>query len=186
MNLESPWKNVRRDICILTICLGLTFLFSRTEVFQNLLEIALTMPYLGIFVSGFFFTSVFTIAPAGLLLAKLSLFSGPLTASLIGAAGAVVSDTIIFLFFQKKLKKDIDKAIQSITRRNPLSVFHFEFIKWLNPLLGALVIISPLPDEIGLVLLGFSTITLKKLIFTLFILNTIGIYFLAEIALVIQ
>jgi hypothetical protein len=186
MHPANPWANVRRDLFIFTLCLGATFFIAQTRVFSDLLELAARVPKLGVFVSGFFFTSVFTIAPAGLILAKLSLLTGPLFAAAIGAAGSVISDTIIFLFFQRKLKRDIDTAIHSIPHHNPLKVFHFEFLKWLNPILGALVIISPLPDEIGLVLLGFSSISMRKLIFTLYILNFIGIFFLAEIAALIQ
>jgi hypothetical protein len=53
---------------------------------------------------------------------------------------------------------------------------------WLLPLVGAIIIASPLPDEPGVAMLGISKI--RRWVFTVvvFFLNTIGVYFLMRAA----
>ncbi len=186
MEEHSPWKNVTRDLLILLISIVLTVVISDTDAFHSFLSSLLIIPRIGAFVSGFFFTSVFTIAPAALILANIAPALGLVETAIIGGIGAMISDTIIFFLFREKLMRDIDAVIAHKARTNPLSVFRFEFLKWLNPILGALVIISPLPDEIGLILLGFSNIKIRKLMILLFFLNVIGILLIGEIATVFQ
>ncbi len=58
-----------------------------------------------------------------------------------------------------------------------------DFIRgWILPLVGAAIIASPLPDEIGIVLLGASSISYKKIIVIAFVFNTIGIFLIASSA----
>ncbi|HEY4478659.1 MAG TPA: hypothetical protein VI775_02350, partial [Candidatus Paceibacterota bacterium] len=55
---------------------------------------------------------------------------------------------------------------------------HFGFLKWLSPLIGAFIIASPLPDELGVALLGMSKIRIAVLIPLSFTMNILGIYIL--------
>ncbi|MEN9561421.1 MAG: hypothetical protein RIQ56_694, partial [Candidatus Parcubacteria bacterium] len=48
--------------------------------------------------------------------------------------------------------------------------------KWFAPVLGAIIILSPLPDEFGLALLGFSKLKIWVVLLLAFVLNAIGIY----------
>jgi membrane protein DedA with SNARE-associated domain len=56
--------------------------------------------------------------------------------------------------------------------------FHFHFWKWVLPVIGALVIISPLPDEIGLTMLGLSRVRTIVMLPLTFALNFVGILLL--------
>jgi hypothetical protein len=51
-------------------------------------------------------------------------------------------------------------------------------MKWISPILGALIIASPLPDEFGLALLGLSRTRISILIPVSFIMNFLGVYLL--------
>jgi hypothetical protein len=55
---------------------------------------------------------------------------------------------------------------------------HLGFMKWLSPIVGALIIASPLPDEFALTLMGLSKVRLAVLIPISFIMNMLGIYFI--------
>ena len=59
---------------------------------------------------------------------------------------------------------------------------HVGLFRFMTPLLGVLIIASPLPDEIGLALLGFSRAKTFQILPIAFIMNFIGIYAIAVIA----
>ena len=48
-------------------------------------------------------------------------------------------------------------------------------IEFLVPLLGALIIASPFPDEIGLLMFGVSKLKYRELLVITYLLNTAGI-----------
>lgn len=55
-------------------------------------------------------------------------------------------------------------------------------ISWLTITLGAAVLVSPLPDELGLVMMGVSKIKTKMLIPMIFLLKFLGIFLVGLIA----
>ncbi|MDP3800322.1 MAG: hypothetical protein Q8Q90_02755, partial [bacterium] len=56
-----------------------------------------------------------------------------------------------------------------------IKFFRKSFLRWFTPFLGALIIASPFPDELGLVLMGLSKTNTKVFIPVSFGLNFIGI-----------
>jgi hypothetical protein len=134
---------------------------------------------LAAFVSGIFFTSAFTIAPASIALASLSSTVPVPVVALFGALGAVMGDLILFFFIRDRFAKDLKDSLKSPVLRSVLRSFHFGFLKWLAPLFGALIIASPLPDELGLALLGLSRTRVILLVPVSFVMNWIGIYGIA-------
>ena len=60
--------------------------------------------------------------------------------------------------------------------RHIMHSFHFGFLKWLSPIIGALIIASPLPDEFGIAFLGMSKVKTAVLMPISFFMNLIGIY----------
>jgi hypothetical protein len=134
------------------------------------------------FVIGIFFTSAFTLAPAAIFLAELSQTISPWTVALFGALGAMCGDLILFLFIRDRLAGDIQVLFQKRVVRHFLNSFHLGFWKWLAPLLGALIIASPLPDEFGLSLLGLSRARIAILLPVALVMNFFGILAVAAIA----
>jgi hypothetical protein len=181
---NGPWKNLKRDIFILVVGIGITVLLVKSGMLNVAFRESLNLPLIASFLAGFFFTSVFTVAPAAIVLGKLAQVIGVIPVALLGGLGAILSDYLMFFFIREKLKNDIDTIIKERIHKNPLSIFKLEFLRWLNPLLGAILIITPLPDEIGLALLGFSKISARNLLITLFVLHFLGIFLLAQVAVV--
>ena len=85
-------------------------------------------------------------------------------------------DLLLFLFIKDVFARDVREFLSTHKRKARFfSYFHFGFFKWLLPLIGALIIVSPLPDELGLTLLGLSK---ERVIFILpltFLLNFVSI-----------
>jgi hypothetical protein len=54
------------------------------------------------------------------------------------------------------------------------------------PVIGAIIIASPLPDEVGISLMGLSKISTPKFIFISYILNSIGLFLIISASVVIK
>jgi hypothetical protein len=128
------------------------------------------------FVAGIFFTSIFTIAPASVALGHVALHASPHVVAWWGALGAMCGDVVLFYVIRDRFSPDIMTSFDSRWGRRITASFHTGFMKWLAPVLGGLIIASPLPDEIGLSLLGLSRTRLYVLVPISFIGNLIGIY----------
>jgi hypothetical protein len=134
---------------------------------------------LGSFVEGFFFTSILTTAPAAVAILESALYVPAWELALAGGVGAVCGDLLLFRFVRSRLVEHILRAmfhpwVMRLGRRiasGPLW--------WLGPLCGAIVIASPLPDELGLVMMGLAHIRLIQFIPLAFIANAGGIYLMA-------
>lgn len=140
---------------------------------------------LGSFLSGIFFTSIFTLAPAGIVLAELAELTSPTSVAFWGALGAMFGDTLLFLFIRDIFSEDLRTFLKHNPRFRIFSLHHFGFLRWLYPIIGALIIASPLPDEIGLALLGLTKTKLIVIVPLTFAMNFIGILAIAQIALIL-
>ncbi len=180
--MRSSSGTILRDIYILCICIVLTIIVVKSGSLDLVLEKIKHLPIIGSFIAGIFFTSVFTIAASAVVLVHISQHTDPLTVALIGACGALIGDLTLFAIVKEKITRNVDALITKASLGHPVAIFHLEFLRWLNPILGALVIASPLPDELGLALLGFSELKPQTLAAILFFMNGLGIYILATIA----
>ncbi len=133
------------------------------------------------FVAGIFFTSAFTIAPAAAVLGVLALKTSPLIVALFGAMGAVLGDLIIFTFVKDRFAYDL-ASLMGAEKKKLRHLIHMRIFRWLMPLVGAIIIASPLPDELGLLMLGISKTKTKILIPISFAMNFIGVLLVALVA----
>lgn len=178
-------KNLRDD----AVTIGLSVLFAwfliSSGTLSDLLAATTSGELMESFFVGLFFTSAFTIAPAAVLLGGLAQAAPPLAVAFFGALGAMLGDLAIFLFIRDRLAEDFKGLFGRGAVRRLLHSFHFGFWKWLAPLLGALIIASPLPDEFGLSLLGLSRTRLSVLLPLAFAMNFLGILAVAAVTRVL-
>lgn len=124
--------------------------------------------------SGIFYTSFLTAPLSVVLFVILAATTNIYLLTIFGGMGAVLGDLLIIKFFRV-----IFKAFSFVTHTNSfknlkkkLQQLHLDL---LAHLLGMVIIISPFPDELGLVLLGASKLSYFKLAGLTFILNSVGI-----------
>jgi hypothetical protein len=179
---DAKMGNLLRDLVIIALGIIITLLLVRMGALGKLLTATEEQAYIGSFIAGIFFTSVFTIAPASIALAEIAHYSPAHTVALWGALGAMMGDLLLFLFIRDVFADDVEGI--SVVRhwKKILMRPHFGLTRILLPLAGALVIASPLPDEIGLALLGFSRTKTFFMLPITFLMNYVGIYILAQIA----
>jgi uncharacterized membrane protein YdjX (TVP38/TMEM64 family) len=171
----DPYKNLQRDLFLVAISVFVAILFVRLGVLNNLIGVKEEARIIGSFISGIFFTSAFTIAPASISLAEIAKTTSPFIVAFWGALGSVVGDMIIFLFVRDRFSEDLIEVLKLSKAKKLLHFFHKGFFRWLSPFLGALIIASPLPDELGLALLGLSHIRVFTLAIISFVMSFVGI-----------
>lgn len=164
----------------LMIVIGIVIATTLSRVGFIDLVISLTREYYQIptFVAGMFFTSAFTLAPASVTLVNISQSAPTYGVVLWGGLGAMIGDLILFLFIRDRFADDIKKALRPKHMRIFMRSMHFGFMKWLSPIVGALIIASPLPDEFGITLLGLSKLKIMVLLPIALVMNMLGIYLL--------
>jgi hypothetical protein len=139
-----------------------------------------SLSYLGAFISGIFFAFGFTAAPATASILLLGKTASPIALALIGGTGAMLSDFLIFSYVKSKMSPDI-KYILKKTKVDKIKKIRHTKLGWILPVLGAGIIASPLPDELGSFLLGISHFSTKKFLILSYVMNSLGIMILAFI-----
>jgi hypothetical protein len=141
--------------------------------------------YLGAFIVGMFFVSTFTVAPSMVVLFFLADTLNPLYVAPIAGAGAVLGDFLIFRFFKDRVFDEIKPVFMNFGGSHLSRLFATPYFAWLAPVFGALIIASPLPDEIGVGLLGATRIKWWQFLILAFTLNSIGILVIITAATVL-
>lgn len=175
-----------RDLLFVCVSVVLAFLLVRSGTLHELLASVRSVAFFGPLVAGLFFTSAFTTPIAIVVLAEMSL-SIPvpmpiLHVALLGAVGALAGDLVIFMFIKDTFGRDLRDYLKVHPHRKLQKFFHLRLFRWLTPVLGALIIASPLPDELGLAMMGVARIKLRVLIPISLTLNFLGIVLIGLIA----
>lgn len=161
----------------------LLFLFSiiliasliEIPVIKNLVLRIGEFGYLGALVAGIFFVSTFTFVPAGIVLFFLAENFNPFYIAIIAGLGTVLGDYLIFRFFKDRVFEEIRPALRKIGKPLVNKLIFTSRFSWMVPVLGAILIASPLPDEIGIALMGLSKIKNWQFLVIAFFLNSLGI-----------
>ena len=87
----------------------------------------------------------------------------------------MVGDLTIFFLVRDRFAEDIVEVLKISKSKKIIHFFKKGFFRWLSPVIGAIIIASPLPDEIGITMMGLSKTKLSLLIPISFIMNFIGV-----------
>lgn len=172
---EKHSHNVMKDLAIIIFSFIAAIVFVKTGTLKNILDSAQEMKLLGSFISGIFFVSVFTAIPATVIIAELAKTNSIFLVVLFGGFGALFGDLIIFRFIKDSLSEDFFYLIKKSGSERFFSIFKIRLFRWIVPFIGALVVASPLPDELGLAMMGLSKMKTSLFIPIAFILNSLGI-----------
>lgn len=175
-------KKLKKDLLIIFFSIVVAFVIAKLGVFEYIIGKSATGEIIGSFIAGFFFTSVFTTAPAMVALGQISLVGNIFVVALIGGFGAMIGDYLLFRFFRDSLGADIAEIIKNKRRGHLRHLFASKMGKRLMALVGGLIIASPLPDEIGLALMGISKIKNRVFFPLSFLFNSIGILIIGLVA----
>ncbi len=179
------WRYKNLTVFLLGIILAV--FLSRVESFHSFLLHLNNFGYLGAFIAGIFFVSTFTVATSALVLLTLAEFLSPIEIALIAGFGAVVGDLLIFHLIKDSLFDEVKFIYNKIDQKKYFrKLFYSKYFNWMLPIIGAIIIASPLPDEIGVSLMGLSKISTLKFIFISYILNSIGLFLIISASVIIK
>ncbi len=169
-------RHIAQDLVVIVVGLVLAVIIVQ----YNLVEQALALTGDGVWVAalfaGMFFTSVATTAPAIAVLGELSLQGNPWVVALVGGLGAVVGDYILFSFVRDRVSDDVAYLLARTGTPRFVKLFKRHTFRWVLPFIGGLIIASPLPDELGLALLGMAKMRTNRFLLLSFVFNATGIF----------
>ena len=154
-----------KNIIILLLSIFFALILSRFEEFHSFLLNLGNFGYIGAFIAGMLFVSTFTVATGAVILLVLAERLSPVEIGIIAGLGAVVGDLLIFRFVKDNLNQEIASLYNNIDSDHHIQkVFHSRYFSWTLPVVGALLIASPLPDEIGVSLMGISRMKITNFV----------------------
>lgn len=174
-------KHLVEDALIIAVSVAFAVFIGKTGIAHDFIMSLGGSKWLGIFLSGMLFTSIFTTAPALIILGQFAETTSLITLTLLGGLGAMAGDYLLFYLVKQRFSGDLGYLLSSRSRRFP-RIFHTRLFRFFLPFIGALVIASPLPDELGIAMLGFSRVGNRFFLVTSFVMNGVGIFIIGWIA----
>lgn len=172
------WKHYGyKNLTTFVFALLAAVVLSQSESFHIFLLSLGALGYIGAFFAGMLFVSTFTVATGAVILLVLAERLSPIEIGIIAGLGAVIGDLIIFRFIKDNIVQELTRVYDHIDKKHHfIQVLHSKYFSWTLPVIGTLIIASPLPDELGVTLLGISKMKTFKFVLISFILNAIGIF----------
>lgn len=164
------------DVSIVALSILVALILVKTDVLVRILTSTKELELIGSFIAGMFFTTIFTTAPAIVTLGEIAQSQGIWLTACMGALGAVLGDLVIFRFVKDRLS---DHLVELVTKKGGLRrIKHLmgsNIFRYITFLAGGFIIASPLPDELGVSLLGLAKIRASWFVALSFIFNFVGI-----------
>lgn len=172
------FKNYKyKNLTFLLLSILLTVILFNDETVHGFLLNLGNFGYFGAFLAGIMFISTFTVAIGSVILLVLAESLSILEIAIVAGFGAVLGDLVVFKYVRNKGFIDEVGAIYKYFGGHKIRhLIHTKYFSWTLPVIGALIIASPLPDELGVSLMGISKMKIHEFVILSFVLNSIGIF----------
>src|SRR5690242_11686889 len=119
MGRRKKLRNIHiyQDVGIVALSMLVALLLANSTALHEFLAQVGEKRLLGSFLAGSLFTSVFTTAPAIVLLGEMAKVNSVWLVAITGALGALSGDYIIFRFVRDRVSEDIDILLKDKKRR---------------------------------------------------------------------
>ena len=156
--------------------LALAIALIHSDIFDYLVSSAGVIYAVPSFLAGIFFTSMITIAPATVVFYHIGQTGAPLlVVAVIGGLGAMIGDMILFQFMKFSIVDDITAFALRHSHGHLQKLMRIKMFSITMIILGAIIIASPLPDELGLAMMGLTKVKRATMASISFTLNTLGV-----------
>ena len=174
MKYWRSWKYKNLTFLFFSIVIG--FALYGNKAFSEFLLRLGTFGYLGAFVAGVLFVSSFSVGTGAAILLILAKTLSPLEISIIAGVGGAFGDFTIFRFIRNGIIKELTPIYKQLGGDHLTRILYSKYFKFILPIIGAVIIASPFPDEIGISLIGISKIKTYQFVFLSVVLDIIGIF----------
>ncbi len=172
-------QRLRGDTLLIALSIAAALVLSTSGVLQEFFLVNMESSLIGVFLAGVLFTSLFTTPIAIAMFVAMAPGVDILTMAGIGALGSVLGDLALFGLVRFTFQADVDHLMSLPKYKRLFHVFHRRMFRWILPFLGALIIASPLPDELGIGFMGVSKMKTSTLVVVSYVMNAIGIALIA-------
>ncbi len=145
-----------RDIVIIICSLVLTVILARSNFVSVFFHFLLNYPAISSFFAGIFLVSFFTVIPATVILAGLSMHSTWLVVALSAAVGSALGDLGIFSFFKSTIVEDLRYLSEKFNLDQYFKRVSTGRYRIMLIIIGVILWVLPLPDEFPLAILGIT------------------------------
>ncbi|MBI4036318.1 hypothetical protein HY386_00370 [Candidatus Daviesbacteria bacterium] len=163
----------------------LAIILAQNQTFKDWLLNLGSWEYIGALLAGMIFVSSFTAAISIVVIGIMAQNINPMALGLIGGVGAVMGDYLIFKLVRSHLQEELAMLFGKDGTSYVKTLIRSRYIAWMLPVIGVFIIASPLPDELGVSLLGISKISEARFILISYLSNAIGILMIASVAKVL-
>lgn len=173
--MDPKLKKLLFKTAIFILSLSFAWWLFKSGYLQGLVETILPFRVISEIVAGIFYTFFLTSPISVAMLVILAQTNNPILTALLAGVGTVIGDLLIIKFFRSEISADLSLVSRQLHLQKInvlLRIFHLDF---LIPVLGAIIVASPLPDELGLMMLGASKLNYRELAILSYTLNTAGI-----------
>ena len=182
-HLAGKYKNWKfKNTGFLVLSLILFFYFADAPFVKNVIGSIGNLGYLGAFLTGIFFVFTFTIAPASVVLFFLAQELNPFGIALVAGLGGVMGDYIIFRFLKDRVFEELKPIFINLGGPRLSHLLATPYFGWVAPVVGAIIIASPFPDEIGIGLMSITKLKNWQFLVLSLILNSLGIFIIISLA----
>jgi hypothetical protein len=178
------WRSWQyKNLTLLVLAFVFAVVLGSFEPFQ---EVLFNTGFIAAFAAGAIFVSTFTAPLAAAILLILAEKYSLIGIGLTAAAGAIISDFLFFRLIKDNLASEIAPIYEKLEGNHFKKILHTKHFRWMFPVIGAIIILSPLPNDTGLHLLGIPKLRPHQFIFLSLALNTIGIIFILLLSFIIK
>lgn len=183
MDTLARYRHLLEDVGIVTLSVLVAVILVQTGIIDRTIAVLDGFSLVGVFIAGMFFTSVFTTAPAIATLGEMATTHHPLVVAIIGGAGALCGDLVIFRFVRDRFADDLGEVFSYEKPSHRIrALMHMKFFRWFAFFFGGLILASPLPDELGISLMSFSKVKMHWFIPIAYLFNVAGILMIGLVA----
>lgn len=171
------------DLALIALSVTCAVVLVQSGMLAHALSAVQGIQFLESFVAGLFFTSIFTAAPAIVALGELAQTHSLVGVVFFGALGSVIGDMIMFRFVRDRFAEHLMVLVQHRgVGKRARALFRLKLFRWLSFFVGGVIIASPLPDELGIGLLGAAHMKMPWFVLLSFVFNCIGILLIGLVA----
>lgn len=179
----KKWKYPYLSGVLVSILIAI--ILAQNQPFKNWLLHLGSFEYIGALFAGMLFVSSFTVAISVVIFGIMAQNINPMAIGLIGGVGAVMGDYLVFKLIRSHLEQELAMLFGKEGTSYVRTVLRSKYIAWTLPIIGVFIIASPLPDELGVSLLGISKMSEARFILISYLSNAVGILMIASVVKVL-
>lgn len=175
----KKWKYPYLTAVLISVLIAI--ILGQNEAFKDWLLGLGSFEYIGALLAGMLFVSSFTVPISIVVIGIMTQNIHPMALGLIGGVGAVMGDYLVFRVVRSNIQQELAMLFGKEATSHLKALLHSKYIAWTLPIIGVFIIASPLPDELGVSLLGLSKMSEARFILISYISNAVGILMIASV-----